>query len=91
MQAKEVELEVEVELEDGTRLRGTREGPLPASTSTATSTSTAVAVDCFRGVPFAQAPVGELRWRPPLQWHNPNTSEVLDATTFGHTCVQWLW
>jgi para-nitrobenzyl esterase len=89
MHAKEVEVEVEVELEleDGTRLRGTREGPLPASTST----STAVAVDCFRGVPFAQAPVGELRWRPPLQWHNPNTSEVLDATSFGHTCVQWLW
>ena len=40
----------------------------------------------FKGIPFAQPPVGDLRWREPLPakpW-----SGVLDATAFGHACVQ---
>ena len=40
----------------------------------------------FKGIPFAQPPVADLRWHeplPPKSW-----SGVRDATAFGHTCVQ---
>jgi para-nitrobenzyl esterase len=46
------------------------------------------AVRVYRGVPFAQPPVGELRWQapqPPLPW-----SGVRQADTFSAACMQQL-
>ncbi len=43
-------------------------------------------VHAFRGIPYAQAPVGRLRWRPPVpaaRWDG-----VRDATGFGPACHQ---
>jgi para-nitrobenzyl esterase len=40
----------------------------------------------FRGIPYAEAPIGDLRWRPPQElgrW-----TAVLDATAFGSHCPQ---
>lgn len=42
--------------------------------------------EMFRGIPYAQPPVGELRWHPPLPpkpWSN-----VRDATEYGPACPQ---
>lgn len=40
----------------------------------------------FRGIPYASAPMGDLRWRPP----QPAQShiEILDALKFGSPCAQ---
>lgn len=43
--------------------------------------------DVFLGIPFAQPPTGQLRFRWP-QSLNTSFSEVRDATAYGHTCVQ---
>lgn len=40
----------------------------------------------FRGIPYARPPIGELRWRPPLQ--HPRWRDTRDATAFGPACVQ---
>lgn len=40
----------------------------------------------FRGIPYAAAPVGELRWQPPVP--RPRWEGVREATQFGLRCVQ---
>ena len=44
-------------------------------------------VASFKGLRFAQPPVGDLRWAPPAGWAY-NASEVVDATAFRSACVQ---
>jgi para-nitrobenzyl esterase len=43
----------------------------------------------FLGIPYAQAPTGDLRWQPPRpagNWH-----DVKDATRYGNYCAQNAW
>jgi para-nitrobenzyl esterase len=43
-------------------------------------------IEVFRGIPYAQPPIGALRWHAPetaLPWSNTRT-----ATNFGHACLQ---
>lgn len=43
-------------------------------------------LDVFKGIPYAQPPVGPLRWEPPSPL--PRWSATKDATEFGPACFQ---
>lgn len=43
-------------------------------------------VSVYRGIPYAVAPVGSLRWKPPVAL--PRWTNVRAATAFGPACVQ---
>ena len=43
-------------------------------------------IEVFRGVTYAQAPVGALRWRPPVA--EPLAGDIVDARDFGPVCYQ---
>lgn len=62
-----------VVLPQGTIVGITESGPYPG------------AVDCFKGIPFAQQPVGERRFRPPAKLELPLSPEsvLIDASQFG--------
>lgn len=64
-----------VVLPDGTQLQGKSEGSVAA----------------FRGVRFAEPPLNDLRWAPPVPWMNTNITQIIDASSFGHTCKQIFW
>eukprot|EP00602_Paraphysomonas_sp_CaronLab_P001064 CAMPEP_0185036522 /NCGR_PEP_ID=MMETSP1103-20130426/29630_1 /TAXON_ID=36769 /ORGANISM="Paraphysomonas bandaiensis, Strain Caron Lab Isolate" /LENGTH=516 /DNA_ID=CAMNT_0027574085 /DNA_START=159 /DNA_END=1709 /DNA_ORIENTATION=+ len=42
----------------------------------------------FKGIPYAQPPIGDLRWSPPKPWINSDPTTVVDATKYGSACVQ---
>lgn len=42
----------------------------------------------FLGVPYAQAPIGERRFKRPVELLEEQAKETLDATRFGKTCPQ---
>ncbi|KAH8886434.1 carboxylesterase [Thozetella sp. PMI_491] len=44
--------------------------------------------DVFLGMPYAQPPIGDLRFRWP-QSLNTSFTDVRDATQYGHSCMQW--
>jgi para-nitrobenzyl esterase len=46
----------------------------------------AMGLTTFQGIPFASAPVGDLRWRPPAE--HACWSDTLMATAYGSECVQ---
>ncbi len=43
-------------------------------------------VNVFRGIPYAEAPVGDRRWKPPVPF--PDWDGVRDAAEFGPACFQ---
>jgi para-nitrobenzyl esterase len=43
-------------------------------------------ITVFRGIPFAQPPIGGLRWKPPMP--PPDWKGVREAATFGSACMQ---
>ncbi|MDO6415258.1 carboxylesterase family protein [Sphingomonas sp. BIUV-7] len=69
---------------------GTAEVPVSAPVVTVESGSlrgTAdAAVIAFKGIPFAAAPIGPLRWRSPQP--APAWSGVRNASEYGHDCMQ---
>ncbi len=46
-------------------------------------------VRSFKGIPYAQPPVGDLRWRPPVA--SGSWKGVRDAGRFGASCIQPPW
>src|SRR5436190_14111472 len=64
--------------EDHAAFAVTEEGPMRG-----VATDTTVV---FRGIPYAAAPVGDLRWRPPQRVARHRG--VLDATQFANHCPQ---
>ncbi|ELU38923.1 extracellular triacylglycerol lipase precursor [Rhizoctonia solani AG-1 IA] len=46
--------------------------------------------DYFLSVPFAQPPVGSLRFKPPVTWAPEGSNPIVNATTYGPSCAQGL-
>ena len=45
----------------------------------------------FKGLRYAQPPLGDLRWAPPVSYVNPDPSAAVDATNYGSVCTQSNW
>jgi para-nitrobenzyl esterase len=67
-------------------LTAAAQAPVVRAPAGAVKGATDGGVRVFRGIPYAQPPVGPLRWKPPVAL--PAWSGVRPATTFGAACVQ---
>ena len=47
------------------------------------------AVTAYLGIPYAQPPVGNLRWRAPLSYNTSYPNGTLNATIFSPSCYQF--
>ena len=54
----------------------------------AVNASTSYPVSVWRGIPFAAAPVGPLRWAPPQPFTNCTPSVTVPAIQYGARCIQ---
>lgn len=45
-------------------------------------------VDFFLGIPYAEAPINQLRWRAPVPVAE-TPSRIINATAFGLSCIQF--
>lgn len=61
-------------------------GPVVETKAGKVRGETVGSVHVFRGIPFAVAPTGSLRWKPPVPM--PAWKGTRDATKFGPACVQ---
>ena len=61
-------------------------GPVVKTPAGAVEGKAAGPVESYKGIPFAQAPVGPLRWKPPVAL--PAWDGVRPATSFGAACIQ---
>jgi len=61
-------------------------GPQVNAPAGAVRGTTDGSIRVFKGIPFAQPPVGPLRWKPPVPL--PRWSGVREATEFGPACYQ---
>jgi carboxylesterase type B len=64
-----------VTIADGTQFKGTSNGIIRS----------------FKGIRYAESPVGKLRWAPPVAYTNPNVENIVDATKYGSHCIQSVW
>ncbi|XP_039295607.1 acetylcholinesterase [Nilaparvata lugens] len=77
--------------------RGRREAPMVVHTTkgrvrgVTLTASTGKQVDAWLGIPYAQKPIGPLRFRhprPPDRWDHGHDSHILNTTQLPNSCVQ---